>query len=184
MLNSWQTILTSNLFRAYLAVLLSFVFTTMAQTQSAPPAQQEQEETEIRFKATYQIEEGTQNGWLVLSVELAPGSYIYSLTQQKNPPPSKIKVTESEHFSLLETFRPDREPVVVEEDPVFGTRVEKHYELVTFFVPLQVAAGIDVEKLAIDLKFHGQVCSEKGCRPLRDVTVPVDFAGFYRAEEN
>jgi hypothetical protein len=42
-----------------------------------------------------------------------------------------------------------------------------------------VAEGENLENLTLDLRFHGQVCSDAGCKPLFDHPVKVTFGGYY-----
>lgn len=132
------------------------------------------------IKASYQIENGTRKGWLIVTVEVPEGCHIYALTQEGSPPPTKIKVAESESFELLEKFRSDKKPHVVENDPVFDQRVETYEEgEINLMAPIEIADGNDLEKLLVDLKFHGQVCSDSGCKPLFNKPIEVKFGGFY-----
>lgn len=139
-----------------------------------------QAQDEPRISGEYKIEKGTRSGWLIVTVEIPNGSHIYALTQQGNPPPTRLQLAESETVAVLEPFRADKPPVVVEHDPVFEQRVEKHDGgKVRFMAPIRVAEGAGIETLAIDLKFHGQICSETGCKPLFNKPVETRFTGYY-----
>jgi hypothetical protein len=130
--------------------------------------------------AKYQIENGTRKGWLVVTVEIPEGCHIYALTQKGSPPPTKLKLAESKMYTVIEEFRADKRPHVVEFDPVFEQRIETYEEgKVNLLAPIQVADGTDLKKLKVDLKFHGQVCSNTGCKPLFNQPVEVKFGGFY-----
>ncbi len=132
------------------------------------------------ISASYQIENGSRKGWLIVTVEVPKGCHIYALSQEGEPPPTKIKVAESTTFTLLEEFRSDKKPHVVENDPVFGQRVETYEEgKINLLAPIEIVDGNDLKKLLVDLKFHGQVCSDSGCKPLFNKPVEVKFAGFY-----
>lgn len=132
------------------------------------------------MSATYQIEKGTRQGWLIVTVEIPKDCHIYALTQTGSPPPTKIKLAESKQFTVLEAFRADKEPHVVENDSVFGQRVET-YEAgtVKLIAPIRVADGVKLEEVTFDLKFHGQVCSAEGCKPIFNHPLTVSFDGFY-----
>lgn len=132
------------------------------------------------MSAMYQIEKGSRKGWLIVTVDVPEGCHIYALTQKGSPPPTKIKLEESKEFELLEGFRANKEPHVVEHDPVFGQRVES-YEAgkVKLIAPVRIADEFDVEKVSFDLKFHGQVCSAEGCKPIFNHPLKVTFGGFY-----
>lgn len=135
---------------------------------------------EPKISAKYQIEKGTRKGWLIVTVEIPAESHIYSVTQEGNPPPTKIKLAESEQFEILDKIRADKKPHVVENDPVFEQRVETYEAgVVNLLLPIEVVAGVDLEAVKFDAKFHGQICSPSGCKPLFDKPLEVEWAGFY-----
>ena len=89
-------------------------------------------------------------------------------------------VAQGQSATLLEGFRSDKKPHVVENDPVFDQRVETYNEgKIKLLAPIEIANGTDLEKLLVDLKFHGQVCSDSGCKPLFNKPIEVKFGGFY-----
>ncbi len=147
------------------------------------PAVAQETGRELKIIGTYQIEQGKRHGWLIVNLEIPPGSHVYALTQEGNPPPTKIKVAESESYELLRGFQANKAPHVVEHDPVFGQRVESHEGKVAFMAPLRVAEGVDLQNVVFDLKFHGQVCNDSGCIPVFNRPVEINFAGFYDKEE-
>ena len=133
--------------------------------------------------ARFHLVKGTHKGVLILKAQIPKGSYIYSVTQRGNPPPSKITVTESAHFKIDGKFTSDRHPKIIEKDPVFNVRLEKHLDLVQFFVPIELADNIDPQKVAPEIVFSGQVCSENGtCMPIRNRRVSAQFAGYFEQQ--
>ncbi len=136
-------------------------------------------QTKLKLSARYQIEEGTRQGWIVVSAEIPKGNHIYALTQKGTPPPTKIKIAESEEFSITEKFKSNKKPKVIEKDPIFQSRIEKHEGQVAFLAPITIANEADIEELMIDLKFHGQLCSDTGCIPYFNKPVLVEFGGYF-----
>ncbi len=133
-----------------------------------------------KITGSYQIEKGTRQGWLIVTVDVPAGCHIYALTQKGSPPPTKLKLAESDAFEMLDQFAADKAPKVIEHDPVFDQRIEKYDSgRVKFLAPVRFADGIDVETVEFDLKFHGQVCSDSGCKPLFNKPVVTSFAGYY-----
>jgi hypothetical protein len=133
-----------------------------------------------KIEGSYQIERGTHKGWLIVRVDIPEGCHIYSLTQEGTPPPTRLTLAETKSVELLEKFRSDKKPHVVEHDPIFEQRVESHGAgKVSFLAPMRVAEGENLENLTLDLRFHGQVCSDAGCKPLFDHPVKVNFGGYY-----
>ena len=151
-----------------IAVAISIVSSTQLEAQ-----------TKLKLTARYQIEKGTRNGWIVVSAEIPEGNHIYALTQKGTPPPTKIKIAASDDFSVTKKFKPNKKPKVIEKDPVFESRVEKHEGKVAFLATITIADGVDIEELFIDLKFHGQICSDTACIPLRNKPIPVEFGGYF-----
>ncbi len=139
-----------------------------------------------RLSGRFHLQKATNTGYLVLECELPKGSYIYSLTQKGAVKPTVIKVSPSNAFATSGKFIPDRQPKIVEEDPVFEQRLEKHTGKVQFFVPMQLQSNIDPLTLQPELTFDGQVCSSNGvCMPIRNKTVKAKFAGYFqRTAEN
>ncbi len=145
---------------------------------------QEVDAKEPTVSCAYQLERGTGLGWLIVSVDIPEGSHIYSLTQKGSLPPSKITVGESKNFHLLETFHADRQPLVVEHDPVFDHRIETHETgEVHFLAPFKLEATAIPEKLVVDLAFDGLCCSGNSCKPLSVAPVAVTFGGYYDAPD-
>lgn len=137
----------------------------------------------LTLTGRFHLVKGTRKGVLILKAQIPEGSYIYSVTQQGNPPPSRITVSDSPQFKIAGKFASDRHPKIIEEDPVFHSRLEKHFRLVQFFVPLELAENADPRGLTPEIVFDGQVCSEKGtCMPIRNRKIPAQFAGYFEQQ--
>ena len=142
-----------------------------------------QEVKRLTLTARFHLVKGTRKGVLILKAQIPKESYVYSVTQQGNPPPSKITVTESPHFKIAGTFASDRHPKIIEDDPVFHVRLEKHFKLVQFFVPIKLTDNVDPQTLTPEIVFNGQVCSEKGtCMPIRNRKISAQFAGYFEQQ--
>jgi hypothetical protein len=123
---------------------------------------------------------------LILQVNLAPGAYIHSLTQGNDLNPSSVRAADSADYQTVGEFLADRSPTVVERDPVFEQRLEKHLGSVQFFVPMELSPGVEAKTLRPTLIFDGQVCTDDGvCIPLRKQIVSAQFGGYFHrsAEE-
>jgi len=124
--------------------------------------------------------EGTTSGYLVVQVQLAAESYMYSLNQAGAINPTKIQVVPSDGFIVDGKFNPDRPAEIIENDPVFNQRVEKHKGKVQFFVPVKFASTEAASKTTPEVILNGQVCSTGGvCLPIRDKRVKAEFGGFF-----
>ena len=137
-------------------------------------------ESPYRFTGQFHLEKDSTRGYLVLECELGHKNYIYSLTQTGAVSPFEIKVSPSADFRLLDQFQPDQAPTVVEDDPIFQQRLEKHLEHVRFFVPVEIHPQANPAELQAEIHFKGQVCSENGtCTPLRNQKTIARIAGFF-----
>jgi len=141
------------------------------------------QDAEIQLVGSYKIEKGQRHGWLILNADIPKGHHIYALTQKDVPPPTKIKVAKSADFSVAGSFRANKKPNVIEKDPVFETRIEKHSGKVMFVAPIRINEGVELEKLSVDMKFHGQLCSDEECLPLFNKPISVSFGGYYEKPE-
>ena len=125
------------------------------------------------------LNQGTHTGYLVVEVQLAEGKHIYSLTQGGVVPPTTLKVSPNEQIQLTGEFSPDIPATVIEEDPDFHQRLEKHTGKVQFFAPINVAPTADLAKLIADIQFDGQICSQEACVPIRAKKITSKFAGYF-----
>ncbi len=146
-----------------------------------PSDSSRQEEAEpFKLSSRFHLQKGTKTGYLIVKIELPEGSYIYSLTQPAPLRPSKIKATKSNQFHMNGSFTPDTPPIVVEKDPIFEQRLEKHLNVVQFFTSVDIAPGVSPESLEAELVFSGQVCNEEGyCVPVFGAKTKGKFAGYY-----
>ena len=169
----------TNLFVAAAVLLIT---TTTVEGQDPAPHLQSQTESQFELSGSFHLEQDANTGYLVLEASVPQGSYIYSLTQEGNPPPSRIEVAKAESYQVSGAFKPDSEPVIVENDPIFKNRTEKHKQNVRFFIPLQIAAGANPAELTIPMRFNGQICSETEgtCTPIQDRVINANFGGFYQ----
>lgn len=136
-------------------------------------------QNDIKIEGTYQIEKDQRHGWLILNVKIPEGYHIYALTQVGNPPPTKIVLQKSEDFELMDKFKSDKKPKVIEKDPIFEQRIEKHDGKIAFLAPIKIANSADLKDVNFDLKISGQLCNDSGCRLFNNKKIDIEFAGFY-----
>ena len=178
------------------------VSTTLAQSGSAAPAetaaQADQKfaipkfgkptapaiEQPWKFEGRLHLQEGSTEGYIVLQIDLAPGHYIYSVSPEGSPAPTKIEVVPSASVQVAQSFSPDQPPAVTENDPVFQRRIEKHTNRVQFFVPCRLDPNADYKLTGLPvIEFNGQVCSKDGvCLPIRNKRIQVEFAGYFQQD--
>ena len=127
------------------------------------------------------LQTGTNKGFLIVRVDLAEGSHIYSLTQTGDARPTKLTVTPSPNFRLIGGFSPDRPAEVTVDDSDANQKIEKHKSTIQFFAPIEIAAETDPSTLAAEVVFEGQVCTaESFCMPIMGEKVAGKFAGFFQ----
>jgi thiol:disulfide interchange protein len=137
-----------------------------------------------RFEGRLHLQQGSTEGYIVLQVDLAPEHYIYSVSPEGSPAPTKIEIVPAANIKTPNTFSPDQPPAVVENDPVFQRRIEKHTGRVQFFVPCKLDPNADYKLTGMPvIEFNGQVCSKDGvCIPIRKKKIQVNFAGYFEQE--
>ncbi len=138
---------------------------------------------DLQMSARFHLETGTAKGFLIVKIKIPNDSYIYSLTQSSPLLPSKLSVATSKQFIAKTKFQPDKQPKVIERDPVFETRVEKHSGTVQFYVPIKIAPKTDLKTFKPTVLYSGQICSDRGfCKQINNKTVQAKFAGYYQRE--
>lgn len=148
-----------------------------AQQQPVPNANQP-----YLLSSRLHLQMGTNKGYLVVRVDLADGSYVYSLTQKGDARPTKLTVTPSTKFRLLGAFAPDRAAEVAADD-TSKAPLEKHRSMIQFFAPIEVAPGTDVSSLTAEVVLDGQVCTaENFCMPIMGEKVAGKFAGYFQGK--
>lgn len=162
--------------RYYLGFLLVFFAGLMSANTAIA-------QNELKIKGTYQIEKNQRHGWLILNLEIPDGCHVYALTQEGTPPPTRLKLEESDQFELLEKFKANKKPKVIENDPIFEQRIEKHEGKIAFMAPIKIAAAVELESVEFQLKMNGQLCNDSGCQLISDRKIEVEFAGFYEKED-
>ncbi|MCH2182677.1 MAG: protein-disulfide reductase DsbD N-terminal domain-containing protein [Mariniblastus sp.] len=135
--------------------------------------------------ARYHVESGTNRGYLIVKAEMPVGSYIYGIYQSEESPCSKIEIGQSKQFKVLGKFKADKKAKVVAKDPVFESRLEKYYDVVQFYVPIELTDQVDPAKIKPVVRFTGQICSDEGyCIPIQGKTMAVKFMGFFQRQAN
>ena len=137
-----------------------------------------------KFEGRLHLRQGSTEGYIVLQVDLAPEHYIYSVSPDGSPAPTKIEIVPSPSVKTSNSFSPDQPPAVTENDPVFQRRIEKHTGRVQFFVPCSLDPNADYKLTGMPvIEFNGQVCSKDGvCIPIRKQKIKVNFAGYFEQE--
>ena len=134
---------------------------------------------EYQISSRIHLNKGTRTGYLVVEAQIAPGRHIYSLTQAGVVPPTTLKMQPNPQIELTGDFSPDTPATVIENDPDFHQRLEKHTGKVQFFAPIKVDPAADLDKIAAQVQLDGQICSEEACLPIRAKMITGKFAGYF-----
>ena len=141
-------------------------------------------EDEPRFDARYHIQSGTNQGYLIVKAQLPAGCYIYGIYQPEDRPGSLIEIAQSKQFRMLDKFKADKTPKVIEKAPPFEARIEKHYEVVQFYVPIELGVNVNPSEIKPVVRFTGQMCSDQGfCIPIHGKIMAAKFMGFFERRE-
>lgn len=140
-------------------------------------------EQPLKLKAEFQIHEGKRTGTLVLSATVPDGHYMYSLTQKKVPPATKLKVEESKSYKIAGKFKPNKKPKVA-FDEIFNNNIEKHFDTVKFSAPIELAEGVNPQDVEIVISFTGQVCDDQSCTRIRNKKTSAAFSGYAKAPKD
>ena len=107
---------------------------------------------------------------LMLTADVASGFNIYSLTQKPGgPTPTTIQLAPSQQYNVIGSFSSLPIAKAQYDAEVFNMKVEKHYNQVTWFVPIELAEGVDPSQLEITGRVEMLAC-KTSCIP-----VEVDF---------
>jgi len=149
-----------------LAAALTWVLgiSVAAQAQLIPFSQSQPRHLDIHAQFTPPTEDSPS--YLIITAKIAPGFYIYSITQPPGGPrPTRIRIHESPDFQITGPFQPTSPPKT-KLDPLFDNlRVEYHTEEVTWFAPLQWREGVALHEATISGSVQVQVCDATTCYP-------------------
>ena len=131
----------------------------------------------IKLSASFKLMKGKKTGLVMLTATMPKSHYIYSLTQKKLPPPTKLSVEESKKYKVTGKFKANKKPTVVEKDEIFNNRVEKHYQTVVFSAPIELSDDADASSLEIVIMMNGQVCTDENCTMIRGKKTVAKYSG-------
>jgi thiol:disulfide interchange protein len=107
---------------------------------------------------------------LSVTAHVAPGKHIYSITQPRGgPQATRIDLARSRDYRLLAPFRAHPQPHKRIEQEVWpGLEIQEHEGEVTWYAPIELAAGIDPTHLQIRGQIQMQACEPSGvCEPIQ-----------------
>lgn len=156
-------------FRSLMGTFLTLIISAAAGSAAEPPGNlfgtpPGPQEKHAAVTAQFTVAKDGQPARLFITAAIKPDWYTYSITQKAGgPKPTAISVTPSKDFRVLGPFVAQPEPAKKVE-PLFDNLViESHKGTVTWYAPLELAAGVDPAKLKIAGKVAMQVCDPEAC---------------------
>ena len=109
---------------------------------------------------------------LMITAKIAPGWHVYSLTQPAGgPTKTKIEVADSPQYHLIGQFRSIPDPTTrVDDSAWIGLTIEEHADEVTWYAPIELAAGVDPATLTVSGKVRMLACKESCIPANKDFT--------------
>jgi len=123
----------------------------------------------VQVQAQFTLAKDNKPAQLFLTATVEPEWHIYSTTQQPpgpngGPIKAKIKIDASDQYKLIGDFAPTVEPKRY-IDPGFKIEVETFEGTVIWSAPIEFAAGVNPQDVAIAGSLKYQACNKSGCEP-------------------
>jgi thiol:disulfide interchange protein len=129
---------------------------------------EESEKSVVGVKSQFTAATADKPGRLFVTATIEPGYHVYSITQPTresgNPTVTKIEVKPQDGVRLLGPFKASVAPVTDRESGYGDLPIEKHEGKVTWYAPLELAAGVDAATLKIAGTLSFGACDAKSCR--------------------
>lgn len=121
----------------------------------------------VSLEAQFTAATANRPAVLMITADIERGWHVYSLTQPSGgPTKTKIELTESPQYHLVGQFRSLPEPTKrVDNEAWVGLTIEEHDGPVTWYAPIELAAGVDPAKLTITGKVRMLACKDS-CIPV------------------
>jgi thiol:disulfide interchange protein/DsbC/DsbD-like thiol-disulfide interchange protein len=132
----------------------------------------------VALSAQFTAATAEHSAVLMITAEIAPGWHVYSLTQPPGgPTKTKIELTPSPEYQLAGEFRSLPQPTErVDNEAWVGLTIEEHAGQVTWYAPIELAAGVDPAALTIAGQVRMLAC--------KDSCIPVNKDFTARLSEN
>ena len=119
--------------------------------------------------AAFTAASGKTPAMLYITARVGEGWHTYSLTQKQGkdggPLTSEIQLPPSEQYKLIGPLRPAPPPHIIHEASWGNLDIESHEGEVTWFVPIELAAGVKPVDVKIEGSVFAQACDDSSCLP-------------------
>jgi hypothetical protein len=153
----------------FLALVLAVASSSAAEQSAAaggdlfgaPPGPQEKH---AKVTAQFSLAKNGHPARLFITATIQPTWYTYSITQAPGGPKRTVlTVNDSKEFRLLGAFVAHPEPAKKVEPFFDNLVVESHTGTVTWYAPIELAAGVDPARLKIAGRVAMQACDPNAC---------------------
>jgi len=127
----------------------------------APLAGAPSAESPVDVQAMFVPAQGNAPAKVLITAFIKPTWHIYSLTQQGDFIATKIVLPGGPGYKLTGEFKSSPAPILKID---VGEKTEQHEGMVTWWAPIEIDAGVDLQTLKIDGSISYQACST-GCIP-------------------
>ena len=125
------------------------------------------EKSPVAVRAQFTAPSAEKPAYLFITATIDAGWHIYSITQAAGGPiATKIDLAAlPSGVRIAGKFQPSVLPDSKKEEVFDNMIVESHHGTVTWYAPIELAAGVDPARLKIDGKLTAQACDANSCRP-------------------
>jgi thiol:disulfide interchange protein len=127
----------------------------------------------VKLAAEFTKPTGDSPAMLFVTAKVAPGLHISAIDQGKlpdgdGPGATVITVAQDAGYKLLGPFKPIQQPTTHIDQKIWkGLELREHLGEVTWYAPVEIAAGVDPANIAVKGSFDGQACDDNSCTPIR-----------------
>ena len=128
--------------------------------------------SEVTLKSEFSLAQDSSPSRLYVTATIAEGWHIYAIDQGHlpngggGPMVTEINIQESDSIRVLAPFQPVEPPQTHVDNEIWtGLELREHYGQVTWYAPIEIAAGVDAASLTIEGELNAQACKES-CIPL------------------
>ncbi len=157
---AWLPQLLLCIFLGWQLAMSQFAVTAAQNVQLASFNQDD--EPAYSFAGDFSIVKGLRTGELNVRLKIKDGLHGYSQRELAGQAPTRIVVAESDQFKVAGPFAPDKFPEPGFDETLQGDK-EEFEGSVTWTAPIELSEGVDETQLGIEVRVHGQVCSDEGC---------------------
>ncbi len=127
---------------------------------------------EVTFEAQFTPAEADQPALLFVTAQIPAGFHVYAVDQAVlpddggGPMATAIHVSADSAVQVLGPWQPIEPPHTHEDQEIWvGLQLREHERQVTWFAPIALAPGTDVNSLSISVTVEGQACNPQTCIP-------------------